>query len=280
MKSHWYETNVVFDEEKATLFLARGMQNRPINHAQLKRLDEQEVIYACANTIKVDWNGRTIDGQHRLQWVKTRKKTVRFDVLWDAPPELAKVIDTGRGRSLSDMFYIAGIDDPTAAAVIINAVESIIKGEHVKVSIQRAEELLLFIGADELKEAIKWSKRADRCEYGTSRGLAQPRFNAALMMLLAIVYPRGLEFSRAVFTEEDALAPAGAYRARLITGKNSGTGGAGRREAAVATAAYFFDLFNRDDRLKRYAVNDGFVQTFQSDVRRWFSKEPSALAAE
>ena len=93
MKSHWYETNVVFDEEKATLFLARGMQNRPINHAQLKRLDEQEVIYACANTIKVDWNGRTIDGQHRLQWVKTRKKTVRFDVLWDAPPELAKVIE-------------------------------------------------------------------------------------------------------------------------------------------------------------------------------------------
>lgn len=280
MKSHWYETNVVFDEEKATLFLARGMQNRPINHAQLKRLDEQEVIYACANTIKVDWNGRTIDGQHRLQWVKTRKKTVRFDVLWDAPPELAKVIDTGRGRSLSDMFYIAGIDDPTAAAVIINAVESIIKGEHVKVSIQRAEELLLFIGADELKEAIKWSKRADRCEYGTSRGLAQPRFNAALMMLLAIVYPRGLEFSRAIFDEEDALAPAGAYRARLLTSKNSGGGGTGRRESAIATAAYFFDIFNRNERPKRYAVNSAFGEVFQRDVKRWFSKEPNALAAE
>ena len=273
MKKYRYEIGVRFDKKKAEEFLARGMQNRPLNHAAIRRFDEQEVFYPCAGTIKVDWNGRTIDGQHRLHWIKTRDKVVHIDVLWDAPPDLAKVIDTGRARSLSDMLHIAGIDDAESVSVLLNAVEWVLKGQHSKVMIHRAEDLLTAIGFEQIKDALSWARRALRCEYGLLVGLAQPHLNAALVMLLSMIYPEGSDFAKAVFTEEDPGAPAGAFRARLLSSKSNG-GGSGRRESALETCTYFFDLYRRDrsELPKRYAVNAKFSETFREDTRGWFSK--------
>ncbi len=273
MKNYYYEVGVVFDEKKASEFLARGMRNRPINHAAVKRLDEQETFYPCANTIKVDWHGRTIDGQHRLHWIKTRKKVVKCDVLWDAPPELAKIIDTGRARSLSDMLHIAGIEDAESVSVLLNAVEWVLKAQHSKVMIHRAEELFSAIGAEQIKDALAWARRALRVEYGNLIGLSQPHLNAAFVMLLSMIYPEGSDFAKAVFTEEDPSAPAGAFRARLLSSKSNG-GGSGRRESALETCTYFFDLYRRDrsELPKRYAVNATFSETFRNDAKAWFSK--------
>lgn len=272
-KQYRYEIGVLFDAKKAEEFLSRGMRNRPINHAAVKRLDEQEVFYPCANTIKVDWNGRTIDGQHRLHWVKTRNKTVRCDVLWDAPPDLAKIIDTGRARSLSDMLHIAGIEDAGSVSVILNAVDWVINGQHSKVMIHRAEELLIAVGVEQIKDALSWARRASRREYGDLVGFSQPRFNAALVMLLSIVYPEGADFGRAIFADEDEASPASALRARLLSSKSSGGGGTKGRDAALETISYFFDLYRRPGaRPKRYAVNAAFAETFKKDVREWFAR--------
>ena len=61
-----------------------------------------------AEAIKFDWNGRLIDGQHRLLAVVASGSHVRFLVVRGLAPDAQRYLDTGSKRSAADALRMAG----------------------------------------------------------------------------------------------------------------------------------------------------------------------------
>ena len=59
--------------------------------------------------IKITKNGRVLDGQHRLHAVIMAGVPVNFHLAFDVPEDVHPVLDTGKGRTASDVFSIEGI---------------------------------------------------------------------------------------------------------------------------------------------------------------------------
>lgn len=70
-------------------------------------------------TIKVDVNGRLIDGQNRLQAVIMSGMSIEFDIAYDVPTEAMKVIDSGATRSAGDVLHIDGTPNRMRVAGIV-----------------------------------------------------------------------------------------------------------------------------------------------------------------
>lgn len=70
--------------------------------------------HASAETIKFDWNGRMIDGQHRLNAVISAGVTVPMMVARGLDPKSQTVIDAGAKRSSADALSFSGMASNTA----------------------------------------------------------------------------------------------------------------------------------------------------------------------
>lgn len=79
------------------------------------------------DSIKFDWNGRLIDGQHRLEAVIESGITIRVLVVKGLEPRVQDVLDTNAKRSNADALRFNGVDrnvtDIAALAKIANARE-------------------------------------------------------------------------------------------------------------------------------------------------------------
>lgn len=77
------------------------------------------------DSIKFDWNGRLIDGQHRLEAVMESGATIKILVVRGLSPEVQGVLDVNVKRSAADALKFAGhgynITIMAAAARIANA---------------------------------------------------------------------------------------------------------------------------------------------------------------
>jgi hypothetical protein len=60
-------------------------------------------------SIKFDWNGRLIDGQHRLEAVIASKKSITSVVVHGLDPRVQRVLDTNAKRTAADALRFAGV---------------------------------------------------------------------------------------------------------------------------------------------------------------------------
>lgn len=68
-------------------------------------------------SIKFDWDGRLVDGQHRLAGVVKAGIRCEFCVIRGLDPEVFKTLDTGKKRSVGDVLSIKGVKNPNAVGI-------------------------------------------------------------------------------------------------------------------------------------------------------------------
>lgn len=108
--------------EIAELWLGKNEKNRPKKAEQLAKLvcDQQEDRWlVTGETIKFDWDGRLIDGQHRLTaHVKTGTSGWHL-VVRGLDPQVQSVIDANANRNARDALFFNDVEGnrPVIAAV-------------------------------------------------------------------------------------------------------------------------------------------------------------------
>lgn len=81
---------------------------RPARVAQLVRDMQAGAFALTGDSIKFDWNGNLIDGQHRLTAVRDSGVTIEILVVRGLAPTVRSVIDTGARRSAGDALRMVG----------------------------------------------------------------------------------------------------------------------------------------------------------------------------
>ncbi|EYT61659.1 hypothetical protein D514_0102370 [Microbacterium sp. UCD-TDU] len=107
--------------EIAAELLEHNIRNRNIRE-QVWRKYARDMIagkWVVAESIKIDWNGRIIDGQHRLIAVIESGVTVKMMIIRNLDPNAQSAIDSGSKRSTADALRFNGHGDyaTTVAAV-------------------------------------------------------------------------------------------------------------------------------------------------------------------
>lgn len=105
---------------KAQLMLHGNMDNRRIRQRRVELYARQMISgqwQMAGDPVRIDPNGRLLDGQHRLLAVVAANVTVPMVVIRDLPTEAFKVIDSGMMRGFADALG-AGITGGTNKAAI------------------------------------------------------------------------------------------------------------------------------------------------------------------
>jgi hypothetical protein len=114
-------------------------RNRQLSEPSVARLAELirrgEWMEDCTDAIGLDTNGGVVNGQHRLRAIIAAEKPVRALVLRDVRPEVIKVIDQGRGRTLAQYLAMDGrYEQPTILAGALEWVYRIRNGHERQMS--------------------------------------------------------------------------------------------------------------------------------------------------
>lgn len=70
------------------------------------------------DAIRLDWNGRLIDGQHRLHAVVATGIPIDTLLVEGLDPKSQETVDTGKARSVSDFLTMRGEKSPTLLAAV------------------------------------------------------------------------------------------------------------------------------------------------------------------
>jgi len=106
----------------AEQWLARGGINRRVQTFRVKHFAEQMRRGEWRQTyepIKLDAQGRVRDGQHRLRALIEAGVPVQFLVVTDVTEDAFIVMDSGRPRSLSDVFHMQDVESPRVIAAAV-----------------------------------------------------------------------------------------------------------------------------------------------------------------
>jgi len=121
---------VTITPEMALKWLANNPKNRQLKGNTVNRYVEDIKAgrwKVNGESIKFDPEGNLLDGQHRLSAIVKAGRSIVSQVARNVPPDSFDTIDTGRGRTASDVFYIEGeknVTDLAAACRIVHAYES------------------------------------------------------------------------------------------------------------------------------------------------------------
>lgn len=105
-----YET-INVTPELAEQWLSKNLGNRSLRQRKVDTLASDMKSGNWRETgeaIKFDWNGRLIDGQHRLQAIIASGVNLHLLVVTGLDPATQRVIDTGTKRSAGDALRMAG----------------------------------------------------------------------------------------------------------------------------------------------------------------------------
>jgi hypothetical protein len=97
--------SVLIDPDMATAWLERNTRNRPLRKSYAQDLSRDMANGRwnfAGETIKFDWDGVLMDGQHRLEAIRISGTTQEFVVVPNLEPKAMRVIDTGAKRSAAD----------------------------------------------------------------------------------------------------------------------------------------------------------------------------------
>lgn len=108
--------------ELAEKWLGQNIGNRNLRRQKVQQYarDMREGNWhTSGQAIQFDWNGRLIDGQHRLEAVIESGVTVEALIVEGLDPRAREVIDTGAKRTASDALKFAGhTQDATLLAAV------------------------------------------------------------------------------------------------------------------------------------------------------------------
>jgi len=82
-------------------------------------------------TIGISENGKLIDGQHRLQALIIANKRYKFNIVYNLPSESFLITDTGKSRSITNIFEIAGEKNAKRLASIIAPIDNLVKNGYM-----------------------------------------------------------------------------------------------------------------------------------------------------
>lgn len=111
--------------ERARELLALNTNNRKINLAVVKRLEEamkKGHWVFNGDAIRISKSGKLLDGQHRLTAVVGSGITCQMMVISDLPDSVFTTIDTGRQRTVADMIDIEHIKNACVTAGATNLI--------------------------------------------------------------------------------------------------------------------------------------------------------------
>jgi len=115
-------TIVEVTPDTAAKWLGQNIGNRNLRRQKVLQYarDMRESNWQLSGqAIQFDWDGRLIDGQHRLEAVIESGVTIQALVVKGLDPRSREVIDTGAKRSASDALKFAGFaQDPTLLAAV------------------------------------------------------------------------------------------------------------------------------------------------------------------
>jgi hypothetical protein len=74
------------------------------------------------DSIRFDWNGDLVDGQHRLVALQQYGEPLEFVVVEGLDPESAVVIDTGKSRSAGDAVSLMGVGYATTISAAVRTI--------------------------------------------------------------------------------------------------------------------------------------------------------------
>jgi len=108
--------------EMAELWLGRMASNRHLSDVKVDEYGKDmadDLWQLNAETIKIDPDGRLVDGQHRLRGIIRSGKPQRMFVAFGVDASVIESIDTGRRRTLSDLLALRGESQAITLASVI-----------------------------------------------------------------------------------------------------------------------------------------------------------------
>ncbi|MEO8466269.1 MAG: hypothetical protein ABI640_13075 [Gammaproteobacteria bacterium] len=116
----------------ATRYLAENRTNRPMGRGVVARYVQEMQAgewLMNAEAIKFDWDGRLVDGQHRLAAIEKAGVPVQILVARGLDPEVFKTLDTGHKRSASDVLAIRGAKNPLGMAIALRLLHRLVNDQ-------------------------------------------------------------------------------------------------------------------------------------------------------
>lgn len=135
---------VAIDERMAWDMLTLNTGNRNPTFSDIERyaLDMvNDKWWFLGNTIKIDRNGRLIDGQKELAAIINSQTTQVYHIQCGLDPECASTVDTGRNRTLADALTAAGFSDANNKASAIRTIICLQKYQQVPATLQRGQKI-------------------------------------------------------------------------------------------------------------------------------------------
>lgn len=118
----------------AAQWLEANYRNRPLRERgsdAYGRDAEGGKWVLTGDTIKFDWFGRLVDGQHRLTAVVKSGRSIESLVVWGVDPEARKFTDTGMARLFRDVLLMDGVEHSDILAPAVRRVALWNNGERV-----------------------------------------------------------------------------------------------------------------------------------------------------
>ena len=208
----------------------RGMRPRAVAAYARDLLEGRWMV--TGESVKVDWTGRLIDGQHRLQAIMAAERPVQILVVTGLDPAVQRVIDVNVRRSAADTLKLLGVErniyEVASAARIALAWESGtmtrygtlgMSASHAEIYqwVQEHEEII-----DAAADARRWFNRLN---------MPPSPLTFALWQLSKIDADQAQEFFNS--TVEYATQGQGDPRAALLRALNNNETRLGRRPATL-----------------------------------------------
>lgn len=108
--------------EKAAKFLSTNVANRNVYRSNMDRIKsamESGAFLQNGETIKFDWNGNLIDGQHRLLQIVETGITQTILVVRGLDPIVKPTVDTGRPKNNADNLAMSGVANANNVAAAL-----------------------------------------------------------------------------------------------------------------------------------------------------------------
>jgi hypothetical protein len=221
---------VLYTPELAKYILKHhNNNNRPLNRKNVDHiLNEMNNGNWVSNgdTTGFDVNDDTTNGQHRLTAISEGTKSYHIlTVTGLDPKEALKTIDTGFGRSSSDVLAIEGIENSSSVSPMVRFINDIVnncwnntaKGRTHTLSNTDVLNYYHMLGEEKVADTINWFKETK----DSSLGLQQKVVNGFYYVLTTVDSEKGLEFMNKLMTGNDLTdkCPIKLLRAKLIKAK-------------------------------------------------------------
>lgn len=163
----------------------RNQRNRAIAAYSRDILNDTWLI--TGESIKFDWDGKLIDGQHRLEAVIATGKSIRTLVVWNLDPRVQSVLDTNAKRTAADALRFSGVEADQKDIASVARVAVAYESGKIRTALDtmggnvltNTEVIEWYSQNEDVQQAIAFAKRIVRPLGTTTAGLGY----AALVLI-------------------------------------------------------------------------------------------------